>query len=70
MNTEKADRILRPKEVCTILGISRTSLWRKEKAGELPKKKRVSAGAVGWMKSDIDRLMQEDLDYNQEEAVK
>lgn len=65
MNTEKADRILRPKEVCTILGIGRTTLWRLEKAGELPKKKRLSAGAVGWMKSDIYRMLEEELDYEE-----
>ncbi|CAN5296706.1 hypothetical protein BH23BAC3_BH23BAC3_35010 [soil metagenome] len=50
---EKIDRILRPREVCSILGISRATLWRKEQRGELPQKKRVSAGAVGYLKSEI-----------------
>jgi len=62
---EKIDRILRPKEVCSILGISRATLWRKEQRGELPPKKRVSAGAVGWMKSDIEQMLAADCDYQE-----
>ncbi len=66
---EKIDRILRPKEVCSILGISRATLWRKEQRGELPQKKRVSAGAVGWMRSDIEQML-ETSNCEQPEAQK
>lgn len=48
------NRIIRPKELCEILGVSRTTLWRMQQRGELPKCIRISAGVVGWIETDID----------------
>ena len=50
-------QILSPKDVCKIVGVSRATLWRMEKRGDLPPKLQVSAGKVGWRKSDIENLL-------------
>ena len=52
------DRILRPKEACEYLGIGIATLWRLEQKGELKGKRRISRGAVGWMKSDLDKFLE------------
>lgn len=51
MGTE--DRMVRAKELVKLTGLSRTTLWRLEKSKELPQRRRISPGAVGWRLSDI-----------------
>ena len=53
------DRIYRPKEASAYLGIGIASLWRLEKSGKLKGKRIISRGAVGWLKSDLDRFLDE-----------
>lgn len=48
------ERILRPAEVSKKLGISKTTLWRLEREGDFPKRRRISSFMVGWIKRDID----------------
>lgn len=50
-------RIIRPKELSEILGVSRTTLWRMQNRGNLPNCIRISAGAVGWIESDIENWL-------------
>lgn len=47
------DQIIRPRNLPSIVGLSRTSIWRLEKLGDFPRHVRLSAGAVGWRMSDI-----------------
>ena len=47
------DRILRWPEVKARTGLSRTSVWREQKAGRFPAGIKISANAVGWRESDI-----------------
>jgi prophage regulatory protein len=47
------DRYLRSKEVMRITGLSRTTIWRKERAGTFPARRRISQNAVGWLESEI-----------------
>jgi prophage regulatory protein len=47
------DRILREREVRTATGLSRTTRWRLERAGRFPRKRQLSAGAVGWLESEV-----------------
>lgn len=55
------DKLLRPSEVCKKLGgISKSTLWRMEKRGELPKKRRISPGVVGFLESEINALISGD----------
>jgi prophage regulatory protein len=48
-----AKQVLRVRDVVEESGLSRTSIWRKEKIGTFPKRVRLGAGrAVGWRRSD------------------
>lgn len=46
-------KILRPGQLADMLGVSKTTLWRMEKRGELPQRIKISRRAVGWLESDI-----------------
>jgi len=51
-------RFVRAKGLCKILGVSRSTLWRMEKNGILPKKISITgARAVGWRSSEIDEFI-------------
>lgn len=48
------DRIIRSKEVQQITGLSRTTLWRLERAGNFPSRVALCPGSVGWRLSEVD----------------
>ena len=54
-----SDRIIRSKETKSITGLSNTTIWRMEKAGNFPKRRQVSPGAVGWLLSEVLSWMDE-----------
>ncbi len=47
------DRIIRAKEVAKITGLSRTTIWRMEKAGTFPARVSLGGNSVGWKHSEI-----------------
>ncbi|MGL1959459.1 MAG: AlpA family phage regulatory protein [Colwellia sp.] len=47
------ERILRIEEVVKLTGISRTTIWRKERTGDFPARVPLSSSIVGWRASDI-----------------
>lgn len=51
--------ILREKEVIKLVGLSRTSIWRKERLGTFPRRVRLGAGgrAIGWRRSDLEEWL-------------
>lgn len=51
--SNQSDRILRTQEVTEMTGLSRTSIWRLERAGKFPARVPLSAGSVGWRLSDV-----------------
>ena len=51
--TDDSDRIVRIEEVCRLVGLSRSTIWREEKAGRFPKRIKISRQAVGWRLKDI-----------------
>lgn len=56
--SEKAERILRRHEVRERTGLSNTTIWRLEKQGKFPKRRKLTPsnnGAVGWLESEIAR---------------
>ncbi|MBM4275595.1 MAG: AlpA family phage regulatory protein [Deltaproteobacteria bacterium] len=50
--------IYREKEVIKIVGKSRSSIWRDEKAGRFPKRVRIGIRACGWLRSDLEAWLQ------------
>lgn len=45
--------IIRPRYLQALTGLSRTTIWRLERAGEFPKRIKLSLGAVGYKLDDI-----------------
>jgi prophage regulatory protein len=52
-------KVLRLRGVLDRTGLSRTTIWRLEEAGTFPRRRKLSAGAVGWMEEEIDRWLHE-----------
>lgn len=50
-------RLLRLSQVLDKLGISRSTLYRLEDAGILPKRRRISENAVGWVEEELDEFI-------------
>jgi prophage regulatory protein len=53
------DRFARVPEVERVTGLSRTTIWRLERQNEFPRRRRLSANAVGWLESEIRAWMSE-----------
>ena len=53
------DRILRAGAVVKLVGLSRTTIWRMERAGEFPLRRKISQGTVGWLESEVMQWMTE-----------
>ena len=47
-------RVVRPGELADRLGVSRVTLWRWERAGRLPVKRRIGPNVVGWLEAELD----------------
>ena len=54
--------ILRTSTVLALIGLSRTSLWRRVRAGDFPSPVRLGglgSRAVGWRRADVERWLEE-----------
>lgn len=58
------DRLIRPTEAARLLGLSKSTLWRMRRRGDLPEPLKISSGAVGWRASTLEEW----LDDRQAEA--
>ena len=47
------DSFLRWPQVSAITGLSRTTIWRLERAGKFPSRRKISPGAVAWLNSEV-----------------
>lgn len=52
------ERILRLPELIHIVGLSTSSIWRKELTGDFPKRIKLGPRAVGWLASEIEAWLQ------------
>ena len=52
--TTMSDQILRQPSVTAITGLSRSTVWRLERAGQFPPRRRLGPQAVGWVRSEIE----------------
>ena len=53
------NRFARVSEVERVTGLSRTTIWRLERQNEFPRRRRLSANAVGWLESEIQEWISE-----------
>lgn len=53
------DQIIRPRNLSAITGLSRTTTWRLERAGNFPHRVQLSAGAVGWRMSEVQAWLED-----------
>ena len=67
-------RIIRPVELAEMLSVSEVTLWRMQQRGDLPPRRKISQGVVGWLESDLIKWLKERPTVNQpnemEEAKK
>lgn len=47
-------RLLRANEVQHRTGLSRTTIWRLERKGEFPSRRRLGPNSVGWLKEEVE----------------
>ena len=48
------DEFIRWPELRKIVGgLGRTTIWRAERDGKFPRRRNISAGTVGWLRSEI-----------------
>jgi len=47
------DQILRSAEVRKLTGLSRTTLWRFERGGDFPARRKLGERSVGWLASEV-----------------
>jgi prophage regulatory protein len=49
----RSEAIIREPECRRITGLSRSTRWRLERAGNFPRRRKISPGATGWLASEI-----------------
>ena len=57
--SERQSRLLTRGEVCDRTGLSYSTIWRLERAGEFPARRRLSKGRVAWFAEEVERWVQE-----------
>lgn len=51
---ENTLKVLRVSDLADILNVNRVTIWRMEKRGELPPRKKFTSRCVGWRQSTIE----------------
>ncbi len=49
-----AKKVLRPREVTKKVNLSRTTIWRREREGNFPRRIRLGPNSTGWLEEEID----------------
>jgi prophage regulatory protein len=57
INVTPSSLIVRPKDIPSVVGLGRTTVFRLEKKGEFPKRRRISDSCVGWLRSELDEWL-------------
>lgn len=48
-----SDRLLTSKEIESVVGLSRTAIYRMEIRGDFPKRVKIGARKIGWYESEV-----------------
>ncbi len=51
------DRLVRAAELSRIVALSRTQVWRLEKAGKFPRRRRLGPNSVAWLLSEVQEFL-------------
>jgi prophage regulatory protein len=46
---------LRLRQVVSVTGLSRMTIWRLERAGEFPRRRQLGARSVAWLQSEVEQ---------------
>jgi prophage regulatory protein len=57
--TTSGERVLSQQAVLDRVPVSRTTLWRMERAGGFPRRIQISANRIGWLEADVDEWLAE-----------
>ena len=49
--------IIRPSHIKEITGLSKTTIWRLEQAGNFPKRRKIGEGCVGWIYTEVEECL-------------
>ena len=52
-------RMLRLREVVQLTGLSQTTVWRRERAGEFPRRRRLGANLVAWRSDEVEAWIEQ-----------
>jgi len=55
---DKPMRFLRANEVIAKVGLSRPTIWRMERDGEFPRRRKLTGYSVAWLESEIEEWME------------
>ena len=47
-------RLIRSPELVKKVGLSRVTIWRMERNGQFPRRRRIGPGSVGWLEREVD----------------
>uniref|UniRef100_C6E131 Phage transcriptional regulator, AlpA n=1 Tax=Geobacter sp. (strain M21) TaxID=443144 RepID=C6E131_GEOSM len=56
--TPKENEIIRPRDLPQLTGLSRTTIWRLEKAKEFVQRIRLTRHSIGYRRVDIERWLE------------
>ena len=53
------DKVLRRKQLLEVIGLSNTTQWRLENAGDFPARIKLGRGSVGWHLNEVEEWLKE-----------
>lgn len=53
------DRVVRRKQLLELIGVSSTTQWRMERAGQFPARVRIGKGLVGWHLVEVEKWLED-----------
>ena len=60
------ERLIRIGEVIELCGLSRSSIWRLERRGQFPSRRKLAIRAVGWKRSELEVWLNSRAQANQQ----
>lgn len=51
------DKVIRRKQLLELIGLSNTTQWRLEKAGQFPSRIKLGQGSVGWHLNEVEEWL-------------